>query len=206
MTDARLIVVRHGETAWNLESRYQGHLDSPLTALGVAQAGLLGRRLAEEQTRALYSSDLGRARQTAEIIAARTGQDIRFDPRLRERHLGIFQGLSKEEVKVRFPEERRLFKTSGPDYVVPEGESVQQLSERIMACFDELARRHAGETITVVGHGGTIASLMHHTLGLAFGAGRRFKRANASWNVFGCSSGQWWLDTWGDVSHLGRKH
>lgn len=202
MPAARLIVIRHGETAWNLEGRYQGHLDSSLTVLGLAQAGALARRLVSEPSGALYSSDLGRARKTAEIIAAKTGQNIRFDARLRERHLGIFQGLSKPEIKQNFPEERRLFKTAGPAYVVPGGESARQAAARMLECLGEVASQHAGETVVVIAHGGTVTALLTHTLGLPLDAPRRFERPNASWNVFSCNAGQWLLETWGDVSHL----
>ena len=88
---------------------------------------------------------------------------------------------------------------------MPGGESARQASERMMACFDELARRHAGETIAVIGHGGTVTALFRHTLGLALDAARRFERPNATWNVFACDAGKWVLETWGDVSHLGVR-
>ena len=123
MERAQLIIVRHGETEWNLKLIRQGHLDSPLTERGIAQAKALGQRLAQEKFVALYSSDLGRAVQTAEMIAAVTGHGIITDERLRERHLGIFQGLSGDEIRERFPEEHRLHRTVGPSYVIPGGES-----------------------------------------------------------------------------------
>src|ERR1051325_10264843 len=95
----RLIVVRHGETVWNLEGKLQGQMDSPLTPSGLAQSRALAERFSRCPISALYSSDLGRARQTAESIAVRTGQEIRFDDRLRERHLGVFQGLTWVQVQ-----------------------------------------------------------------------------------------------------------
>jgi probable phosphoglycerate mutase len=202
MTAARLIVIRHGETSWNAEGRYQGHLDSPLTALGLAQAHAIARRLVDEKATALYSSDLVRARKTAEIIGTMIGLEVRLEPRLREQHLGVFQGLSKEEVKQKFPDERRQFKTNDPNYLLPGGESARQAFDRMMACFEELACRHAGETAVIVGHGGTVTALLRHTLNLSLDAGRRFRRPNAGWNVFACDAGRWVLETWGDLSHL----
>src|SRR5438477_4218649 len=86
----QIIIVRHGETTWNLEGRHQGHLDSPLTKRGVAQAEALAARLGNEEFAALYSSDLGRALATAEIIGTRCGKSVVIDARLRERNLGIF--------------------------------------------------------------------------------------------------------------------
>jgi probable phosphoglycerate mutase len=202
MERSRVILLRHGETTWNVEGRYQGHLDSPLTPRGESQADALARRLTGVKFAALYSSDLGRARQTAGIIAQSTGDEIRPDPRLREQNLGIFQGLLKSEIKQKLADEYRLFKTAGPDHAMPGGESARKSAERSLACLEELARRHSGETIVAVAHGGTISALLRHTLGIPLGTPRRFERFNASWNVFTWDDGKWRLETWGDVSHL----
>lgn len=202
MSPTRMILLRHGETSWNVEGRYQGHLDSPLTPRGESQARVLARRLAGVKFGALYSSDLGRASRTADIIAQATGHEVRPDPRLRERHLGIFQGLLKSEIKQKLAGEYRLFKSAGPDHAMPGGESARQSAERCLACLEEIASRHAGETIVVVAHGGTISVLLRHTLDIPLGTPRRFERFNASWNVFAWNDGKWRLETWGDVSHL----
>jgi len=202
MPTTRLILIRHGETLWNLGQRYQGHLDSPLTDAGVLQSGALASRLIGHAFSALYSSDLGRALQTAEIIAKRTGHIPRTDSRLRERHLGIFQGLSKREIQQKYPEEYALYKSGGPAHVVPNGESAAQACARILDCLKELARRHPGESIVVVAHGGVLSALLVHSLGVSSGAPRRFERHNGSWNVFVCRDEKWFLETWGDVSHL----
>ena len=111
MRRTQLIVVRHGETEWNIAGIRQGHLDSRLTARGMAQAKALAQRLARERFTALYSSDLGRAVQTAMSVADLTGHEVVTDARLRERHLGIFQGLNADEILRRFPEERRMLRT-----------------------------------------------------------------------------------------------
>jgi 2,3-bisphosphoglycerate-dependent phosphoglycerate mutase len=198
----QLIIVRHGQTEWNIKGIRQGHLDSPLTAKGVIQAHALGERLASEKFSALYSSDLGRAMQTAEAIAERTGHRIFTDARLRERHLGVFQGLNAIEIAERYPEERRLLRTQGPDYVIPRGESMRQQVERNVAYLDELARKHAGETIVVVTHGGVVSGFFRHTLAIPLDAPRRFEFVNAGLNVFAHDEGYWMLLTWGDVSHL----
>ena len=203
MASTRVILLRHGETAWNLEGRYQGQFDSPLTPSGLAQARALANRLAGVKFAALYSSDLGRARQTAECISKSTGHEVHDDPRLRERHLGIFQNLLKAELKQKFSDDYRLFKSGGPDYVIAQGESARQAADRNNACLEELARRHPDETIVVVAHGGTISALLRHTLDIPLGTPRRFERFNASWNVFRFDDGKWFLETWGDVSHLG---
>ena len=202
MSGTRVILLRHGETVWNLEGRYQGHLDSPLTPSGLAQARAIAQRVAGMKFAALYCSDLGRARQTAACLAESSAHEVRIEPRLRERHLGIFQNLRKSELKQKFPEEHGLFKSGGPDHVIPEGESGRQAAHRSNTCLEELALRHVGETIVVVAHGGTISALLRHTLNIPLEAPRCFERSNASWNVFNFEDGKWLLETWGDVSHL----
>ena len=203
MERTQVIIVRHGQTQWNLKLIRQGHLDSPLTEKGIAQAQALAQRLAQEEFTALYSSDLGRAVQTAQIIAAVTGHQIVTDTRLRERNLGIFQGLNGDEIKEKFPEEYRFHRSLGPDYVIPRGESVKQQVERNIVCLCEIAAKHAGEAILVVTHGGVLSGLFRHTFSIPFSAARRFEFMNASLNVFNYENGSWFLQTWGDVSHLG---
>ena len=202
MQRTQVIIVRHGETEWNLRGIRQGHFDSRLTAKGMAQAKALGARLGRERFTALYSSDLGRAVDTAREIAKVTGHEIIADARLRERHLGIFQGLDGEEINDKFPEERRLMRSEGPGYVIPGGESMVQQVERNIACLNELAAKHHGEQIVVVTHGGVVSGFFRHTLEISLQAPRRFEFVNAGINVFGHEDGHWMLLTWGDVSHL----
>ena len=203
MDRTRVIIVRHGQTQWNIRRVRQGHLDSPLTDQGIGQAKALGQRLAQEKFSALYSSDLGRAVQTAEMIAAATGHSVVTDTRLRERNLGIFQGLSGDEIKENFPEEYRRHRTLGPDYIIPTGESVKQQVARNILCLSEIAEKHFGQTVVVVTHGGVLSGLFRHTFSIPFAAPRRFEFMNASLNVFNYEQGSWFLQTWGDVSHLG---
>jgi len=198
----RLIIVRHGETAWNEQGKLQGQADSALNARGIIQGKALAARLSPCSFGALYSSDLGRARQTAELIAAASGHKILTDGRLRERHLGIFQGLTWAEVEQAYPGEYERFLTGEVDYVVPEGESFSQSSIRMMGCLEELARQHAGQQIVIVSHGGVLGAVLRHVLGIIPDTRHRFKRFNGSWNVFTFENGAWFLETWGDISHL----
>jgi probable phosphoglycerate mutase len=202
MPRLQVIIVRHGQTQWNIRKIRQGHLDSELTEKGLAQAQALATRLARENFSALYSSDLGRAVHTARIIAAVSGHEIITDGRLRERHLGLFQGLSGEEIKSKFPDEYHLHRTLGPEYIIPGGESVRQQVARNVAFLDELAATHAGEKVVVVTHGGVVSGLFRHTLNIPLDAPRRFEFVNAGLNVFAYEDGNWMLRTWGDVSHL----
>jgi probable phosphoglycerate mutase len=202
MERTKIIIVRHGQTEWNVRGIRQGHLDSPLTERGMAQAKALGQRLKREKFTFLYSSDLGRSMQTAQEIARVTRHEILTDARLRERHLGIFQGLNAAEIEAKYPEERRLMRTSGPGFVIPGGESMVQQVERNVAYLNSLAVKHQGETIVVVTHGGVVSGFFRHTLAIPLEAPRRFEFVNAGLNVFVHEDGNWMLLTWGDVSHL----
>lgn len=202
MQRTHVIIVRHGQTEWNIAGIRQGHLDSRLTSRGIQQAKALGERLSREKFTAIYSSDLGRAVQTAMAIADVTGHEVVTDARLRERHLGIFQGLNGDQIQAKYPEERRLLRSIGPDYVIPGGESMRQQVERNVAYLNELAEKHAGETIVVVTHGGVVSGFFRHTLEIPLDAPRRFEFVNAGLNVFFREDGNWMLLTWGDVSHL----
>lgn len=204
MDATSVIMVRHGETHWNTEGRRQGHLDSTLTDKGRAQAEALSERFTPESCSAIYSSDLGRAYETARIIATRTGHEVIIDSRLRERNLGIFQGLNGDEIRERYPAEYEKHRNGGAEHAMPSGESFRQQTERNIACLEELVRRHAGEIVMVVAHGGVLSAVFRHTLAISLDAPRRFSFKNASVNVFKCQDGVWGLDTWGDITHLNR--
>src|SRR5262245_40388722 len=139
MASTRFIVVRHGETAWNAVSRIQGHLDSPLNEEGMAQALLLAEHLAAEPFDHFYASDLGRALQTAQPLADRTGTQPVPEPQLRERRLGVFQGLTPAECERSYPEDYRRFHSRDPDHSMPGGESIRDLNRRVGALFEALA-------------------------------------------------------------------
>jgi probable phosphoglycerate mutase len=200
--DTQLLAIRHGETEWNSQGRFQGHLNSALNLDGRRQAEALGERLALEHFDLLLSSDLGRALQTASAIAMRTGHEIVVEPRLRERRMGIFQGLTPAEVQARYPDEYARFRSHDPDYVIPDGESTRQLLERSIACFTELARRHAGLTLATVTHGGVLAMLYRHARAMPLETPRDFSLHNTGINRFRYRLGAWQLQSWGDIGHL----
>jgi len=197
-----LVAIRHGETVWNTQGLQQGQLNSDLTDLGRAQARAIADRLAGEPFGGLYSSDLGRAVETARTIAERVGLDVVTDPRLRERNLGILQGISLRQFEREHPQEYAQFRSGDPDYVMPSGESPRQRHERCVACATELAGRHAGQWTLIVTHGGILDSFFRHALELPLTVPRRFSLFNASINSFTVTDGRWRLKSWGDVEHL----
>ena len=198
----KLFIARHGETASNLVGRYMGHLDSPLTDRGLLQAEALAQRLAEQRLDIVYSSDLGRAQRTAEVVAAACGVDLCVDSELRERHMGVFQGLTPTEVSERYPDARKHWASGDLDYVIPGGESARQRTDRSVRVFTTIADRHAAGRVAVVTHGGFLLGFFQHILGLAPGATWRFRRHNGSLSVFGYEEDRWHLETWNDTSHL----
>lgn len=198
----RLVVVRHGETHWNVASRIQGHTDSPLTPAGEAQAAAIAARLATERFDRLVSSDLGRALATARAIAARTGHRIVPDPRFRERNYGVAEGLTYGEIGVHYPEIFSRVRDTDPDYVVPGGESRRQLLERVRDAFESLAREHEGARVTVVCHGGVLAALYRHVHGIPVGAQQAIPIPNASYNALVYEAGSWTVEAWAETAHL----
>lgn len=200
----QLFLVRHGETLWNIERRFQGYLDSPLTKAGIQQTQAIGNRLQNEQFDVVYSSDLGRAFQTAQAITTQTGQSIIQEKQLREKNLGIFQSLNHEEIVARYPEENARYRSYDPDYIIPEGESARQFYHRCAAIMTRLAEQHNGKKVLVVTHGGVISMFLKHVLGIPLKAPRRFHVLNTSINVFSYNhhDNVWNLDRWGDTCHL----
>lgn len=161
-----LYLIRHGETNWNTERRMQGHLDSPLTDKGIAQAEEAAEFLRSHSYHVLYSSDLPRTLQTAKPIALATGLTVIAEPGLRERNLGIFEGLTEEEIEARHAADFARFKAREPEFVIPNGESLKQLHLRCVTVMENLARRHAGQRVLVVSHGALITAFMRHLSGI----------------------------------------
>lgn len=202
MKVTRFILIRHGETTWNREGRIQGHLDSPLNQEGIAQAQALAERLCDESFDALFSSDLGRAWHTAQYVARRTGHAVSTDPRLRERHYGVFQGMTRGQAQHIHPEDYTRYCDEGADYVIPGGESAGRCFAHNRECLEEIGERHRGATVVVVAHGGVLDGFYRHVMGLPRAGPRAFTILNASLNWFSYQNGEWRLERWGEVAHL----
>ena len=206
MTVSRIILLRHDETVWNRENRIQGHLDSPLSDAGIAQAEALAQRLTGETFAALYSSDLGRAHETAQCIAARTDHRIILDPALRERNLGILQGLIRAEARVLHPEIYTRYRTFDPDCVIPGGENALHFIAWVVATFSAIANRFPRKAVVVVAHGGTLDVMYRHASGVPLHGARTASLPNAAFNcLIHDAAGRWSLPLWGDVTHLQNR-
>ena len=146
-----ILLARHGETDWNREGRWQGWADPPLNETGRLQAEALADELRATPFDSVYSSDLRRAHETAEILAAPHGVPIVVDPDLREIDIGSWLGLTRAEIAERFPDGRR-----------PDGETREQHAARVLAAVERIAREQLGRRVLVVTHGGTLRALHGH--------------------------------------------
>lgn len=201
---ATLLLIRHGETAWNAEHRIQGSLDIPLSATGIWQAGRLADRLAAEPLDAIYASDLARARLTAEPLAVRHGLALRTDARLRERSLGVFEGYTFDEIAARWPQEFAAWRGRDPAWAMPGGESGAAFIERVNAALHDIASEWAGARVAVVAHGGVLDVAYRTARALPWDAPREHAIANAAINRVVATAPPLRLDivAWGDVAHL----
>ena len=223
MEATRILAIRHGETAWNVDTRIQGQLDIGLNDTGRWQAQRTAKALAHEDIAAVYSSDLSRAFETAQTIAnaqsargagtssdaetaqkAASSRALQVVPHLglRERHFGHFQGKTWAEIETHWPDDARKWRQRDPAWSPIEGESLLQLRERIAQCVHELAHQHTGEQIVLVAHGGVMDVLYRLATGQSTQAPRTWHLGNAAinrllWTPQGLS-----LVGWGDVSHF----
>jgi broad specificity phosphatase PhoE len=163
-----LLLVRHGETDWNRDGRWQGHADEPLNQRGREQARALADELGAESAAAVYSSDLARAHETAEIIAARLGLPVAVDSRLREVDIGGWSGLTTAEIQTRFPEKVARWRNADPSHSFDGGESYAEMGERVVAALEEIAANHPDEQILVVLHGGPVRAVLAHAAGITY--------------------------------------
>jgi probable phosphoglycerate mutase len=201
-----LLVIRHGETLWNAEQRYQGHGDSPLTETGRNQVKAVGLRMKAFQFDSLISSDLGRAQKTAAIIAGYTGHTVETDRRIRERNYGVLEGLTVPEIKAQHTGVLDKLDRNDPDYVIPMGESHRQHYGRNASFVDDLLNRRAGTNIVLVVHGGVLDSIFRYVSGLPLDRPRCFTTNNAGLTIVthGAFYGttRWVIERWNDVGHL----
>lgn len=198
----RIVAIRHGRTAWNAEARVQGHRDIELDDTGRWQAGRLAQALAAEGIDAIYSSDLARARQTAEPLAGLVGLAVALDAGLRERAFGEFEGCSFAEVETRWPEQAERWRRRDPDFGPAGGERLGDFRARVIEAVERLARAHPGEHIAIVTHGGVLDLLYREAARLPLEAPRTWQLANAGVNRLLHADQGLSLVGWADVTHL----
>ena len=197
-----ITIVRHGETVWNEQQRIQGQQNSRLTENGLLQAELVADALAKREFDALISSDLERAAQTARIINLRLFLPIEYNQNLRERSFGVLEGMTFAEIKQQYPDDYALFIERNPEYVIPQGESYNQLFARVTSEIEDIAREYYNGKVLIVAHGLVLEMMMYKTFSIALDKTRVFSINNSSISTFYIDGDNWFLKEWGVIEHL----
>jgi len=197
-----LILIRHGQTELNRGPFFQGQIDVPLNATGLAQATRLAERLRDERPHALVCSDLLRTRQTAAPASTRLAIDAAPDPGLREQRFGLFEGLSFDEVGERYPDAFAAWQRHQAGFAVPGGESVVRFHARVVAAVRAVAARHAGQRVAVVTHGGVLDMVWRAAHRLPLDGPRACPIPNAALNRVRVRGDAIEILEWADDAHV----
>lgn len=191
-----LYLVRHGETQWNIEKRFQGQKDSPLTEKGRNQIVAIAESLKGIQFDRLISSDLGRALETSEILSKSLNlKPIIQNKLLRERNFGIFHGLTREEAERLYPSEWGMVCSADDEAPVPEGETRHQMRLRVQQFLSEIPAMYPGERLLAVTHGGVVNMVIRFVLRIPFSEPRRFRLPNAGLSILVYEQNEWFVRT-----------
>ena len=205
----RLILVRHGETDWNVAGRYQGQTDIELNAAGREQARQVAARLADQSFDAAYASDLKRAWETAQIIAQQNGIDVQSEPRLRELRFGLIEGLTWAEAQEKYPGVIKHW-LEDRDQPPSGGEAASVFTARVQALIDDLVARHDEQTVLLVGHGGPLAEVIRLALKMPPEGRWAFEIGNTSVSELHIYGEDYHrparLSRLNDTTHLGNNH
>ena len=201
MVKTSVIVVRHGETKWNVTRQLQGRKNSNLTENGIKQAVLTAEALKNKSFDFLYTSDLRRALETTEIINKYHQLEIHIDESLAERNFGVIEGLKQDEMIEKYPEVFTRYMKREEEYQIPDGESLISFYNRVKKGLNAIANSHTGKRILIVTHGGVLDCMMRMVFNYPLSAPRSFSIYNASVNRFSVTDGTWFLEKWGEISH-----
>jgi broad specificity phosphatase PhoE len=198
----RLLLVRHGETTWNVERRFQGQQDSPLTERGRWQAERLAERLRPLPIAAIYSSDLGRTMATADVLASPLGLPVQPAPPLREGSFGLYEGATYAELVERYGEAVTRWAADPVDLAPPEGETLRAMHERVAAFVRTTVAAHAGATVLLVAHGGSVRAAVMEVLRMDLRRFRSLRMDNSSLSAVESDGVFETLLLFNDTSHL----
>jgi probable phosphoglycerate mutase len=197
-----MILIRHGETDWNRELRFQGQVDVPLNATGFEQARRVAQRLASESVQQLVCSDLLRTRQTAAAPALRMGLAAVSDAALREQNFGVVDGMRVDDIKAQFPKAWESWTAFDADYAFDGGESTRSFHTRVMAALRRLAAAGQGQRLLVVTHGGVLDMVYRSARGLSLSGPRQSVIPNGGINRVRLSGSGVEILGWAEVEHL----
>lgn len=198
----KILLIRHGETLWNAEDRIQGQYDVQLSATGVEQAKLLNLRFKILNLGPVYSSNLKRSLETAQIALDARREEIQTSSALRERHFGRWEGLLWSEVLRQFPKEAEQFLRDPVGFTPPGGEPWLKMQERAFQEVSLITQRHPEQSVVVFTHGGPIKAIILKALGIEPQLWRQLSTLNASLSVLELKAGVWRLIALNDTCHL----
>ena len=199
----RFILVRHGETIWNHEGRYQGQIDTPLSPVGLKQGKLVAEALKNVPIHAVYASPLSRSYDTAVMCANFHGLEVAKDDRLLEINHGKWEGLYATEIEALYPDLLQRWRTTVVDVQMPDGESIEEVRKRAMEAFKELAEKHQGQTVLVVAHDAVNKAVLCDILEIEQSHFWQMKQDNTCINVFEFDHDKWRLVLMNSTVHLG---
>ncbi|MDA0733927.1 MAG: histidine phosphatase family protein [Chloroflexi bacterium] len=198
----QVYIVRHGETEWNAQGRIQGHSDIPLSDNGRSQAQAVARRLSRVPFSVAYSSDLSRTHETAQIILGDTATPLHTTPQLREYSKGVFEGLTVDEYAHQYPDQFQASLKNDLDFAPTGGESIREATARMARFVDEMLQNHLDETLLLVGHGGSLRSLIVALLALPLEANWKFIMDNCALSLIHTYPNNAVLHRYNDTAHL----
>lgn len=200
----RLILIRHGQTEWNADGRYQGQSNVALSDIGRTQAKFLAERFPVKHLDAIYASDLDRARETAECVGEKLGVLVRPEKAFRELSFGDWEGLTYQQITARWPEESHKLFTAPDELEIPNGETFQALQKRALSKINELCKEHVDQTIGIFAHGAInktiLAGLMHIPLHYLWS----LRQDNTAVNILQLDDGYVTVELINSTSHLGE--
>jgi probable phosphoglycerate mutase len=201
---ATLIVVRHGQTDWNVNGRYMGWTDEPLNNEGVQQAQSLARRLGQWPISAVYSSPLQRAVRTAEAVAEPHSIAVQRIDDLGEMRIGTWEGMFAKDIAAAYPELWKTWRANPGDFRMPGGESLGEVRERVIRASDRITADSEGKTVLAVTHDVVVRLLSAHCLGTGLDIYRRLEVGNASMTLMERDGDRCRLRVLNDTGHLER--
>lgn len=199
----RIILIRHGETTWNVEGRYQGQVDTPLSPRGIAQGKAAAEALRTIPIHAAIASPLSRARMTCEFAASLHGLSVLTDERLTEIAHGAWEGIHADEIEAKYPKEFHLWHTHPDEVQMPGGENLEEVRKRACSAINDIVKRFEGQTVLAAAHDAVNKVLLCDFMGLPLSAFWQVKQDNACINVLEYESGRWRLVLMNSTAHLG---
>ncbi|MDW7675732.1 MAG: alpha-ribazole phosphatase [Bacillota bacterium] len=202
----KLYLIRHGETKWNSQLRYQGHTDVELSHNGHMQGKQLGERMAQLEPTAIYASDLSRAYQTAEYIAVKHNKEVKKSALLRELNFGIWEGLTFKEINQQHQDLATNWYKDPINLQIPNGELFADMQKRVLEFIDYLKANYTKDTIVIVSHGGTIRTIICSLLGIDLKKMWSLKQDNTAVNILDFYDDHVVLSLLNDTHHIKEKN